>query len=255
MFFNKQRKTLPIVYNPLSVQAVFFKQASNLRVDGRLLVNSDHHGLDRSIISFSIVDSAVSDFLGARPDVMFTPSLLAVIFEQAREAGFTPLSLLSYGKINIHTGVLKETKERFGAFKRLSLDPGSESVGQALVHDPRSSLAYPLELRIPELVDTKILFTPELFHYIFECIRAEGMTPHTLLSFQTQEAEDYRPYYERIVKAEENEQMDSVVPLSNTILEQSRLSLSQKSSQAAVTNSDLPAVIRFRGKGKESAAL
>lgn len=198
LFGSRNEKTSQT--NSLNIEAHFYKRAVAMPLHGRLLVNSRKFDLNRKVIDFSL--TGLDKEQGVMPAL--TPGLLDILFQQARDEGFDPISLVHYNGVEVYTGVLDNSRENYRKFREITFRSDVASVGTILVEDSRRGKQVVLELRIPELNKAVIALSPKLLKLIFESIKEQGVMPINLLSFQTQtetsEAlKPYSTYYEEVL--------------------------------------------------------
>lgn len=186
--------------NSLNIEAHFYKRAVAMPLHGRLLVNSRKFDLNRKVIDFSL--TGLDKEQGVMPAL--TPGLLDILFQQARDEGFEPISLVHYNGVEVYNGMLGNTRENYRKFREITFRSDVASVGTILVEDSRRGKQVVLELRIPELNNAVIALSPKLLKLIFESIKEQGVMPINLLSFQTQtesseELKPYSTYYEEVL--------------------------------------------------------
>lgn len=185
--------------NSLNIEAHFYKRAVAMPLHGRLLVNSRKFNLTMKVIDFSLTGlDKERDSLPA-----LTPGLLDILFQQARNEGFEPISLIHYNGVEVYNGILNNTRENYRKFREITFRSDVASVGTVLVEDSRRGKQVVMELRIPELTNAVISLSPKLLKMIFEAVKEQGVMPINLLSFQTQtegteEMVPYTTYYEEV---------------------------------------------------------
>lgn len=168
------------IINSSEVSVVFYKDTIFHKPSGTLLVDSKKHELHKEIIRFSIVS------LG--PPRELTPALLATIFDQALEAGFHPISLVSYKGVTFDhfpnapvnmLNVDKSTLNTIVEYGNHSMEVGTE--GQPLfvmeVLNASSRTNYTYRPIIKGVTPGSHYITPRYLDQVFEAVKALGLIP------------------------------------------------------------------------------
>lgn len=168
------------IINSSEVSVVFYKDTIFHKPSGTLLVDSKKHELHKEIIRFSIVS------LG--PPRELTPALLATIFDQALEAGFHPISLVSYKGVTFDhfpnapvnmLNVDKSTLNTIVEYGNHSMEVGTE--GQSLfvmeVLNASSRTNYTYRPIIKGVTPGSHYITPRYLDQVFEAVKALGLIP------------------------------------------------------------------------------
>lgn len=174
MFSIFRRKTI----NPLNINVLFYKDSIYSQRHGTILVTSRKHGIKNKVVEFSI--------LGTNTAPALTPGLMDFIFEEARKAGYTPKSLITYRNDELLADPTKTNPDKIKS-NLLTWDDGegADSHGTFLaVRDQRGNRDITLELFYREL-GKDLYFTPELINTIFESVKTMGLIPLDLVSFKS----------------------------------------------------------------------
>ncbi len=168
------------IINSSEVSVVFYKDTIFHKPSGTLLVNSRKHELHNEIIRFSIVS------LG--PARELTPALLATIFDQAMEAGFDPISLVSYKGCIFDecamppVDMIDSTKSALAAMREypnrtMEIDMNDESLFVMEVLNASSRTNYLFKPSIKGVAPGSFFITPKFLDQVFEAVKAIGLIP------------------------------------------------------------------------------